>query len=93
MTVNLLMIKTILGKFRAQQKSVKLQVVNCVITKKRAHALLFFNNFAYYSGTSVSRNIFHLLLSQNPFVISPGFRIKNKFLDFKELALSDTDIF
>ena len=59
MTVNYpLMIKTLLGKFQTEQKSGKFQVFNGVINKKWAHALIFFNDFAYFLGTSNSSNIF-----------------------------------
>ena len=42
------MVKTLLGKFWTQQKSVKLQAFNCSITNKWVHWLVFFYVFAYF---------------------------------------------
>ena len=68
MTVNYpLMVKTIWGKFWTQQKSVKLQVFNCVITKKWAHSFVFFKWFCLFF-----RNIYfkeHLSLTASVCII------------------------
>ena len=42
--------------------SVKLQSFKCIITKKWAHSLVFLGDFAFFLGTSISRNIVHWLL-------------------------------
>ena len=57
------MVKTLLSKFRAQQKLVQLQVFNCSLTKKWAHSLVFFNDFAYFLKNIYFKEYFSLTAS------------------------------